>query len=433
MGRYPANGYLQFTKHSANSEITGPDAANIPFDPVGAEVVIRKDRYVLDRHKVVSRVAQCLYYSSLDSYGNNRSLNPNDLNGFFVQASLSCLSKLGDWYFDQVSKRLYVCFPLLNPSVYHLSVCDEDVLMPFNETKNVVLSGIDFEGGNVAIALNASSDIKIKDCHFRNQGRDAIHALGSKRIAIEDCQVSGALNCGINFEFACQDISISKTKVVDIGMIPGAGVSGSNSSNGIMLAADRGKVSKCIVHRTGYNGISINGDSAEICENLIDSTCLIKDDGAGIYTYIGKNAIIANNVVRNSIGTYKGAEWGYWEPWGKAAGIYLDNGTMDHSAVVKGNIVNSGGWCGILINNNAGSAVTHNTVNNFPIGIYIISYTAGAVQNVMVTGNKIGKSGKQISIMQHNLDTLSNMGTFEPNTTLEDGRKIVPLIEHSKH
>jgi hypothetical protein len=50
MGRYPKTGYLTYTGHSKTNSISGSSIGTIPFNPVGAEVVIRKIRQITDRH-----------------------------------------------------------------------------------------------------------------------------------------------------------------------------------------------------------------------------------------------------------------------------------------------------------------------------------------------------------------------------------------------
>ncbi len=77
---------------------------------------------------------------------------------------------------------------------------------------------------------------------------------------------------------------------------------------------------------SGYVGVQLGGDNAIVKNNFIDSFCFVKDDGAGIYTSNGGNAInagrkISGNIILNGIGAKEGTT----SPNQSAKGIYLDD------------------------------------------------------------------------------------------------------------
>ncbi|MEO6906540.1 MAG: hypothetical protein ABI210_01490, partial [Abditibacteriaceae bacterium] len=109
MGRYPNSGYLSYENHTENTSITDNQLTATP-DWTGAEVVIRKYRWILDRQFITSQVGGTLNYNALRTYGNNNAYKPLNGNGYFIQGSLAALDTPGEWYYDKTNKRLYMYF-----------------------------------------------------------------------------------------------------------------------------------------------------------------------------------------------------------------------------------------------------------------------------------------------------------------------------------
>src|SRR5580658_7965305 len=61
MGRYPNSGYLTIQTHSGNNSITDPGLSG-GADWTGAEVVIRKNRFIIDRSTILSQQGGTLTY-----------------------------------------------------------------------------------------------------------------------------------------------------------------------------------------------------------------------------------------------------------------------------------------------------------------------------------------------------------------------------------
>jgi hypothetical protein len=82
MGRYPNTGYLQYTAHTAQSggtqSISGSSVASLPSNFVGGQVVIKKWRYIIDRHTLTGQNSTTLTYTCGNtSTGYNASYDPN--------------------------------------------------------------------------------------------------------------------------------------------------------------------------------------------------------------------------------------------------------------------------------------------------------------------------------------------------------------------
>ncbi len=186
--------------------------------------------------------------------------------------------------------------------------------------------------------------------------------------------------------------TINGATITNCGVISGAGSSGDGSYAGVNVNGSGTTIINNKVNRTGYNGIAFTGNNVLVEKNLVENYCLVKDDGGGIYTVISSsgvtasNRIIRSNTVLNGIGAYAGSEGYSYEPFGKAAAIYLDDYTNNVS--VTGNTVAHGPWGGIFHNGGTDNSITNNVIYNFPEGLLLHAYTNRTVRNLTITGNQ---------------------------------------------
>ena len=418
MGRYPDSGYLNYESHNAKTSITDNQLTGTP-DWTGAEIGIRKYRWIIDRHIVTSQAGGTLTYSSDQSYGNATMYEPMDKNGYFFQNDLKCIDDLGDWCYNVSEKRIYMNFGGNLPDDYVIKAGNADRNLTVNSQSYNSFENIDFEGANLnGIYLVSCNHINITNCNIINQGGNGIYGISSDYISITGGSIIHSLNNAVFFEDKVNNATIDGITLTNAGKVLGAGRSGDGNENGIAVNGDNLIVKNCNISNIGYNGITFDGDDALIENNLIDTFCTIKDDGGGIYTYLGLRATIQNNIVLNAAGSYDGAGWSYWEPYGKAAGIYLDNGVTAHNAIVTGNSISTGGWIGIFINNNGGNTITDNTVSDYLYQLFITNYDLGNIRNLTVRGNKlIAKSANQLAFFNDSYINESPLlyGTIDSN------------------
>src|ERR1035437_2525155 len=133
MGRYPNTGWLTFTSHSANTSITD---ATLTGSWTGAEVVIRKNKWVIDRHAISSGNGTTLTYATTSNYlatpGNTQNYSPVDGNGYFIQNSLATLDTSGEWFYDSSAHKLYV-YSASTPTAVNASTIETLVSMRSEE------------------------------------------------------------------------------------------------------------------------------------------------------------------------------------------------------------------------------------------------------------------------------------------------------------
>lgn len=433
MGRYPKNSYLQYTSSEGNYRLIGPDIAALPanFSGADAEVVVKKFRYIIDRQISVTQDSanSNLQYGTgeYDYYGNNAATMPSNGNGFFIQNHLNCLTQDGEWYYNPATKRLYMYF-LGGPSGRVVKASNISTLLDLSNKSYINLNGIDFQGSDYAIySSGAASHFNITNCNFRYQGMSSIYAQGdgggTNNVILDSIKVEDANNNGITGLFGCNNWTIKNSVVDRVGVIPGASKSGDAAACGIFLSGDNSLIEKNRITNIGYCGISFEGADATIQKNMIETYCKTKDDGGGIYTYTGTNALITKNIILNGVGCVDGTGADIGEQFGKGAGVYLDQGVVSHAATVTDNFIAVGSYGAVFINSTGGETITNNTFYDRSRGIQItnfesIQYPGTRPRNLIVTGNRViskseGDAGMFLQL--GSADDISQMGTFDDN------------------
>ncbi len=397
MGRYPNTGYLHYQSHTANTSITSSDLTGT-IDWTGAEVVIRKYRWILDRQGITSQSGGTLNYSATSPYGNNNAYSPVDGNGFFIQNDARTLDVQNEWYYNSATKKLQI-YSTSSPTNVEVSTVDNNI--SFNTKAYITFTDINFEGGNTQGAYLIQGDyIVFANCNFSYQGGNAIFGENLNYFSMTGGSINNSLNAAINFDYVDNNCLIDGVDISTIGTIAGAMRSGDGVGEGIAISGNGTIVRNSRVVNTGYNAIAFNGNNALIEKNYIDTYCTVKDDGGGIYTYSSDSGIIRNNIVLNAIGAQAGTEaYSSYEAFGKACGIYLDNGSANHHAQVSGNNLAHGQWGGILINNNGGNIITDNTVYDFDFSLHFMESVAANIRTLYITRNKfIARTNTQVAL-----------------------------------
>src|SRR5690606_28291952 len=136
--------------HSGNSSVSSNELSSSP-NFSGGEVVIRKNQWVIDRHKISSHSGNKVNYNGTGSYG------PGNGYGFFIQGHLQALDKLGEWYYNGSNKKLNVYFGSNNPNSQVIQASSLDYLI--TKTYGV-------------------SNLRIENLHLNGSNKDAIHFAG---------------------------------------------------------------------------------------------------------------------------------------------------------------------------------------------------------------------------------------------------------------
>lgn len=369
VGRYPnrdaANGgYITYNAaggSTAKAETAFITAA-MPIDKnwSGAEVVIKKKRWNIERDTVVSQNGNNIFYRQ--PYKGNVYPGIEDF-GFFFQRHPATLDQLGEWYFDAKEKKLQMYFGVQTPFTSVIKISTVDTLVDIGDSKNILISSLSFEGANeAAIYSDFASGITVSHCNFNLMGKDAVTLWQTKDAMVEYCTVANALGSGIFIRNSgsggYKNSTVQYCTVKNICQFPGMEISGDAAGRcGITVTGgDNILVQFNTVDSAGYAGIEWQGNDVLVYSNVVTNCLNVRDDGGGIYSYVGKgpspkqyrNRIIRKNIVLNCIG----ASDGTGTVKSSARGIYCDEGS--NNILVDSNTVA----------NCSGAALYANSVTN---------------------------------------------------------------------
>lgn len=416
MGRFPNmsasnKGYLTLDSHESTVSITD---ASLPASPnwSGAEVVIRKFDWVLDRCLITRHSGKVLSYTSPTGH------QPNDGNGYFIQNSPLTLDIFGEWYYNPAQNKLMMYFGSKNPNSYHVKASVTDRLVVINGKSNIIFENLSFHGADEeAFKLQSSVNIVIKNCDVEFSGTEGITGSNSGHVSIENSSFSNTNNDAIKLT-DCSHTIIRSNTIKNSGLLPGMGLSNNQQYLGIFVKGTGNLVEYNKVDSTGYSAITFSGDSAIIRYNFINYFCLTVNDGAGIYTwgdYDKKGRKVIGNIVLNGIGAPEGTNSTI--PGG-AIGIYTD----DRSANVEmlNNTVANCSRAGILLHNSHEMTIKRNTLFNNGVQLSMLHddlEPADPIRNVVVTSNILFSKKTDQFILEKGSSTndIARFGSFDSN------------------
>jgi hypothetical protein len=369
MGRYPNSGYLTYESYSGNTSITSSSLTGTP-NWTGAEVVIKKFRYVTERHPITSHSGSKLTYSGGGSDGQSGW-------GFFIQNDVRTLDQQNEWYYNTYTRKIQV-YSISMPT--NVTVASLSNLFSASGKSYIVVEGIDFTGANSsAFDLSGFSHSTVQNCTI-DFNYNAINGnqVGSPstNLLFQNNIINHSNNSGFHLPDEFGGTIISGNLINNSGLL---GMGGSGQSMwGIDLTGDNYLVENNEVDTTAYVGIGFNGSNCVITQNLVNYFCYITDDGGGIYTGNPQTGVvISNNIVLNGIGADDGTGS---NNNGKASGIYCDDNSSGMSILNNSiaNIIHGG----IFIHNGKEIKIRGNTTFNCGVGLLVdndnaASYTTG--------------------------------------------------------
>lgn len=396
IGRFPnanaANGgYLKYESFADTLGITSITDTELTsaINWTGAEVVIRKKLWVLDRCRITSHIGNTIYYTNPggSTYGCSNNF------GYFIQNDVRTLDQLGEWYFDAAARELKVYFGTASPSSYTVKAATLDVLLTINSKRYITVSDLAFEGANTYGIYALSGDfINIKNCSFTNIGGTAIYMEGSSDLLVDNVSTYNSLNNAM--QFVCpsdSNISIRNCTIKRTGAMRGMGGSNGNSYKGISVdLANNLLIENNKLDTTGYVAIEFDGSNVLVKNNVVNYFCFNKDDAGGIYSWIPQsegldvyyqNRVIKGNIVMNGIGAPDGRS--STNPY--VSGIYLD-GTIMNVEVLDNTVFNMG-KNGIHCNNPTNITIARNTSFNNLNAVSFMRWSWASISNLTIKNN----------------------------------------------
>lgn len=379
MGRFPDASYLTYQTFSTNTSITSSSLTGTP-NYTGSEVVIRKNDWTLDRCNITSQSTGTLIYTSLGT----TSVSTNNY-GFFLQNGLQFVTAYGEWWHDFASTgKFYMYFGGVNPNIVVVNVATKTYGINNSRSfdyivmDNLTITGTIIHGiHNNGVATNCV----VQNCTVKNAGGAGIRFNGGTlNLVIKDtiinCNYTGVEDNGT---FS----SITNCYVYNIGMVLGSALGGSVYS--AIFSSNGGTIINNFIRNAGYNGIIMKyGGTVLIQNNIVDSTCVLLNDGGGIYTPAASSYIryIDGNVVTNVIGNFSGTTGTI----GNSAGIYLDE-AASNCRVTNNIIINIPSFSGIKMHRANACLIRNNTTYNCSKGLDMLDFTGNIMRNDTIRGN----------------------------------------------
>ncbi|HYF01559.1 MAG TPA: hypothetical protein VEJ18_21735, partial [Planctomycetota bacterium] len=141
LGRWPNEGWLTIDRRPDRTSIEDAELPAAP-DWRGAELVLRKVRWVIDRSRVTRHEGSRLTYVPTSTY------DAVDGHGYFLQNHPAALDAFGEWCVDPAARTLRVV--LDDPARHDVRAAVVDVLVSARDRRNLVFEGLRFSGANVA-------------------------------------------------------------------------------------------------------------------------------------------------------------------------------------------------------------------------------------------------------------------------------------------
>lgn len=425
MGRYPNSntfnqGYLLFEETNGEDSITDADLTSA-LDWSGAELVIRKSRWTIDRHRIKSHQGGTITFSPLEN-----TYKPVKDYGYFIQGHVNTLDERGEWYFDATRKKLMLYLGEAGPFSSLIQVSTkENLVSNENPVGFLVFTNLHFKGANQnTLSINGGNNIRVDHCQIEFSGTTAVHVSDTPFFQLTNSEISYSLNNGIDLKQNTPNARIYNNLVECTNLLPGMGKSGNGNGVAIQVSSSHNLIEQNKIINTGYIGIRFSGDSTLVKNNLIDGFCLTKDDGAGIYTWTGSSKEkhagrkIVGNIVLNGVGVNEGT------PSSKinnppAEGIYLD----DYASGIEigDNTVANVSGKGIFIHNARDLIIRNNTIYNNGHQIYILQDASDfptrnntIAQNLLISLNP----GQTNLTIRTNQDDVPLLALFKENRHL---------------
>jgi parallel beta-helix repeat protein len=417
MGRYPNTGYLTYQSFNGKTSITSSSVNSSITNWTGAEVVIRKQRWIIDRNKITGHSGGTITYISSSNYNGQTGY------GFFIQNDARTLDTQNEWYYNPSTKRIRI-YSTSMPS--NVQVATKDTLVYMKYRNYITFDNLSIQGSNKdAFVILSSANVTIQNCNIDYSGKDAIwgsqnFGLPSANFIFKNSTINHTNNNAISLASEFAGALISHNSVKNTGMIVGMGQSGDGMYYGIQTRANNVVIENNEVDSVGYVGIGFWNNNTIVRNNLVNGFCFVKLDGAGIYTWIGTGNSpytgqkVLNNIVLNGFGDNAGTP-ATGNPI--SHGIYLDDWSANIE--VAGNTISNCPHSGIYVHKAHDCNIHDNTsYNNGLFQLLCVSSDLGSLIRNDIIKNNIFFSRTTSQIVagyQSILDDILSFGTIDYN------------------
>jgi parallel beta-helix repeat protein len=406
MGRYPDATYLTYTLPTTNTKIvkTGISATNW----TGADAVIKKDDYTIDRCTITNQVVDAITYSGGSAQPGNTGF------GFFIQNDLRTLTTYGEWYHNTSTGKFYMYFGAVDPTTKTVNVATINNIVSNSSYSYVNIDNLNLTGaiGDICNFSGTNNYCNVTNCTISFAGNEGIKFTSGTNSSANYNTINFCNFFGIGTD--ATNTTISYNTVSDIANLKGQ-VSNIGGYSSIYAVGNNANIHHNSIRRSGYNGLFlryVGGITAQY--NFIDSSCLLLSDGGGIYLSApdATARLIDHNIILNTVGTSDGSASSAI----LACGIYMDEVTTN--TIVTNNTIYASSFAGIKLHKAHNNTITDNVCYNNGSALDFEDYTSGGyIRNNSIRRNIFAaKTGTQnvVNVFTY-LNEVNLFGTFDDN------------------
>lgn len=397
-GRTPNTGYWTIGSTNGNSIVDGTNLNAAVTNWTGAQVVLRKYRWITDKFTIASASGSTINFT-------NSGDEVRDGWGYFIQNDQKCLDQNNEWSYSASTKKFSIYKTSTPTNVKAPSVATG---IDLNGKNYITIDGIEIIGyNNYGINAPGNDNIIIRNCKISFIGDVAIYQYqqggSASSCVIQNNTITQIGSMGIYAGFGSSALITGNT-VTHIGRYPGMGGNGDVSYCGIVNVGNTHEISNNIIRATGYCGIRWDGNAALIQKNFVDSFCFSKDDGGGIYVYPNATGpsdtvsyttrTVRDNIVINGIGALAGGEPS--SNYGEVMCFYNDGTSPD---VIYRHNTAASSYYGAFFNSGQRITIDSNLIYDCRRNIHAVKYSGYPIEDWTIRHNtSVAKENNQYAL-----------------------------------
>ena len=430
LGRYPNNTFLTYESCNSNISITDNELVSSP-NWTGAEAVIKKNGYNIDRCLITDHSSNTLTYTNLGGTGSATAGY-----GYFIQNDLRTLDQYGEWYHDINAGKFYMYFGAINPNTKVVKVATINrIISNTSGYDYIIIDGISVNG-SIATTIDFYTNTDhcvIRNCKIDFSGLDGIRLTGSYGL-VDNNEVKntnvGGIAIGGNLMI---NNTVTNNKITNCNMLDGQkkkNVVGFSFPTGILAAYGGCLIQYNRIENVGYNRMHVGGNNQTIKNNVIINTVLRLNDGGAIYTNglsSGHSSfIVESNIIKNSAGNIIGTPLTSIN----TEGIYLDE--LCNGVIVQHNTILECSNCAIKLHKAHDNTIQNNICYDNRVGVGLYNYTTESTlyNNVFLWNICVSKSNQYPLQYRSSSNEAATLGTFNNNYYSRPTSESTPIYAY---
>lgn len=395
--------YYHIDSYSGVVSITDSECDSATVDWAGAEIVVKSDGYskIWMKYPITNHTGTTLTFSG------GTTAQPNGVGfGYFIQNDLRTLDQLGEWYYG--GGKFYMYFGGNNPTNYTVKVATKNKLIDVGRKSDIIIKNLSFEGANTN-AVNTeygfnTENLTVLRCAFNFNYR-GIYGHTAPEMTVKNCTFNNSAASAIYQHWYSDGTYFGYNTIDSTGLIVGIAAGTTYWNGGIAATISHSKhtysskntiVEHNSIKNSGYMGLVIQGDSAKVRYNYIDTYCINENDGGGIYYGDHENIVnmfIDHNVVLNGLLNNEADGFPTGSPSSASYNIYFDYESSGGHTVSNNIIGNSAGY-GLMLHGSPNMTVVDNKIYNCNEGLVFqqLNSIAGGIdsaRNNIIKRNEI--------------------------------------------